>query len=127
MRSPMESTFHHRARLAFLSLLCACGVGESSEGIGTLNEPVTGFSVKINFQPAATPVPAGYIADTGAAYGDRGNGFTYGWNADNTGQARERMATSDKRYDTLNQLQRPANPNGFWEIAVPNGSYTVRL
>ncbi|MCJ8521156.1 hypothetical protein ABID21_004205 [Pseudorhizobium tarimense] len=45
--------------------------------------------IKINFEPApstgqfAPPAgyqtPSGYVADTGAGYGDRGNGFTYGW------------------------------------------------
>lgn len=104
----------------------ASGGGKS----GTASVTVTsGFSVKINFQAAGTATPAGYVADTGLAYGDRGNGFVYGWNVDNTAQARERNAANspDKRYDTLNQLQRPANPNAVWEIAVPNGTYRVRI
>jgi hypothetical protein len=24
-------------------------------------------------------------------------------------------------------MQKPENPNAFWEIAIPNGSYSVRL
>ena len=53
----------------------------------------------------------------------------YGWNADNTAQTRDRNATNspDQRYDTLTHLQKPANPNAVWEIAVPNGTYTVRI
>ena len=31
---------------------------------------------RINFQPAASPVPAGYLKDDGAVYGARGNGYT---------------------------------------------------
>ena len=44
-------------------------------------------------------------------------------------QARDRnsAASPDQRYDTLTHLQKPANPNAFWDIAVPNGTYTVRV
>ena len=30
-------------------------------------------------------------------------------------------------YDTLTHMQRPANPNASWEIAVPNGTYDLRI
>ena len=61
-------------------------------------------------------------------YGDRGNGQTYGWNADNTAQMRDRdsAVSPDQRYDTLAYLQKPSNPDAVWEIAVPNGTYLVR-
>src|SRR5262249_59415817 len=72
---------------------------------------------------------AGYVKDIGLAFGDRGNGFSYGWNIDNTANARDRDAANspDERYDSLNHLQKPSNPNAFWELAVPSGTYTVRL
>ncbi len=87
------------------------------------------FSGRVNFQPAASPVPAGYQPDGGAVYAARGNGNTYGWNADNSAQARDRNAANapDQRYDTLNHLQKPAVPNAVWEIGVPNGTYSVRI
>ena len=90
--------------------------------------PPTGFAVKINYQPAPSPVPAGYLKDDGAVYGARGNGYTYGWNVV-TPDTRDRNATNspDQRYDTLNHMQKPANPNAVWEIDVPNGTYTVRI
>ena len=49
----------------------------------------------------------------------------YGWNTDNTAQMRDRnsAASPDQRYDTLAYMQRPANPDAVWEIAVPNGGY----
>jgi hypothetical protein len=67
------------------------------------------------------------VEDGGHAYGDRFNGRTYGWNIDNTAQMRDCNSTlsPDQRYDTLAYLQRPANPDAFWEIAVPNGTYVV--
>jgi glucose/arabinose dehydrogenase len=86
-------------------------------------------AILVNFQPAASPVPAGYLVDGGLVYGSRGNGQTYGWTIDNTAQTRDRNAANspDQRYDTLTHLQKPANPDAVWEIAVPNGSYRVRI
>ena len=62
-------------------------------------------------------------------FGDRGNGLTYGWNADNSAQTRDRNASNspDQRYDTLIHMQKPAVPNATWELAVPSGTYTVRI
>jgi glucose/arabinose dehydrogenase len=86
-------------------------------------------TILVNFQPAASPVPAGYLADGGLVYGVRGNGQSYGWTIDNTAQARDRNASNapDQRYDTLNHLQKPGNPDAIWEIAVINGTYRVRV
>ena len=87
------------------------------------------FSAKVNFQPASAPTVAGYVVDSGAVYGSRGNGYTYGWNADNSSAAFDRNASlsPDQRYDTLIMMQRYSNPNASWEIAVPSGSYSVRI
>ncbi len=89
---------------------------------------VAGFRARINFQPAASPVPVGYVADSGAGFGARANGQSYGWNA-STHETRDRNAASsaDQRYDTLNHMQKPSNPNARWEIALPNGAYDVRV
>jgi glucose/arabinose dehydrogenase len=86
-------------------------------------------SIHVNFQPAAASVPAGYLADQGAVYGSRGNGQTYGWNADNSAQARDRNNASspDQRYDTFNHFQKAAVPDGVWELALPNGQYVVHI
>ena len=91
--------------------------------------PQAASGIRINFQTASAPVPAGYLPDAGAVYGNRGNGHSYGWNADNTGQMRDRNAPNspDQRYDTLAYMQRPGNPNASWDIAVPNGRYSVRI
>ena len=62
-------------------------------------------------------------------YGARGNAQTYGWNRDNTAQTRDRNLplSPDQAYDTLTHLQKRENPNASWEIALPNGSYAVRI
>jgi uncharacterized repeat protein (TIGR03806 family) len=87
------------------------------------------FAVDINFQPAASPVYGnGWVVDSSQPYGPRGNGFTYGWNTafDET-RDRNNAGSPDQRYDTFNHLQKDANPNAVWEIAVPNGTYQVRV
>jgi glucose/arabinose dehydrogenase/PKD repeat protein len=84
--------------------------------------------IKINFQPAGSPVPSGYAADSGLVFGARGGGLSFGWNAanDNT-RDRDSAASPDQRYDTLDHMQKPSNPNASWELAVANGSYDVHV
>jgi glucose/arabinose dehydrogenase len=86
-------------------------------------------AIRVNFQTASAAVPSGYLKDGGLAFADRGNGRSYGWNADNAAQMRDRNSSvsPDQRYDTLAYMQRPGNPDASWEIAVPNGSYAVRV
>ncbi|MFZ4766652.1 MAG: PA14 domain-containing protein, partial [Roseimicrobium sp.] len=88
------------------------------------------LELHINFQPAGAPVPEGYLADTGAVFSNRGNGFTYGWDVDNSAFARDRnsAASPDQRYDTLNHLKHADAPAPrTWEIELPNGAYSVHL
>lgn len=84
------------------------------------------FAAKVNFQPSAATVPAGFVADSGAQFGARGNGFSYGWEtALSAGHSLTRNAgrSRDLRYDTHTQMQ--AGGSHSWEIAVPNGPYSV--
>src|SRR5262249_38623416 len=85
-------------------------------------------SLHVNFQKASNTLPTGYVGDFGDAFGDRGNGLSYGWNGDNTANARiPRSAGSpDFRYDTFNHMQKNG-ANRQWEISLPNGTYEVRL
>ena len=97
--------------------------------------PAGAFSAKINFQPNASTTPAGYTKDIGSSY-TTARGF--GWVApgsstpiDMTLSTRDRGANADARLSTLILMQGnggATQPNvGAWEIAVPNGSYTVTL
>jgi len=104
--------------------------GSSTAGdtfVLTVNAPPPAFAaVKINFQPPGTPVPSGYLPDTGSIYGNRGNGYTYGWERNNKFSFDRNSALSpDQRYDTLIQMQKGGTR--FWEIAVPNGTYNVLI
>ena len=59
-----------------------------------------GQSVKINFQTQGAPIPAGYLRDYGQVFGDRGNGFSYGWDRDKSADTRAKNI-SDPRWNTL--------------------------
>ena len=92
----------------------------------TAQTPTYTRFARVNFQPAGTPLFTGYISDTGATYAAR-NSLTYGWNVDIRGATRDRnnSASADQRYDTFIHPQLLAN--GRWEMAVPNGTYRVKM
>jgi uncharacterized delta-60 repeat protein len=90
-------------------------------------------SLSLNFAPPSAPDFAGIGTadggvDIGQAFGARGRGYFFGWDADNTANARRRnnAGSPDARYDTFNHMQKNG-ANRKWEIALPNGLYTVRL
>lgn len=85
--------------------------------------------LRINFQPAGARVPAGYSADAGAAFADRGGGLAYGWDGDYATRARDRDSplAPGQQFDTLIRLQQPGRADAVWEVAVPNGAYRVRV
>src|SRR5437868_5959743 len=86
-----------------------------------------GFHADINFQPAASPAVDGYFIDSGQVFGDRGNGLSYGWNADDSINTRDRnsSASADQLHDTLIHMQK--NGSFKWSLAVPNGTYSVHI
>src|SRR5688572_8728408 len=84
------------------------------------------FTALIDFQPSSVPTQSGYQKDTGAAFGSRGNGLTYGWNAtNNNGVDRNSKKSFNQAYDTFIHMQKGGTFT--WELAVPNGSYDVRI
>lgn len=90
------------------------------------NPPPPPIGIKINFQPKQAPAVSGYWADGGVVFGDRGNGQSYGWTTDVSSTSRDRNAANspNQLYDTLIHLQKI---NASWEIALPNGDYSVRV
>lgn len=81
--------------------------------------------VRINFQKR-NQTPPGYLADTGRPFGNRGNGWHYGWSRNVTAFARERNLHEDYLFDTLIPFNYYLS-SWFWEIALPNGTYHVKL
>jgi uncharacterized repeat protein (TIGR01451 family) len=89
--------------------------------------------VNVNFGDSAItgaagyPIP-GYLDDFGLLFGDQGNGYSYGWDEDNSANDRLRNAANspDLRYDTFNHLQK-TTPGRIWQITIPNGLYFVHI
>src|SRR5690606_32385298 len=101
--------------------------GPNLDRLDVAGGSASGDSWRINFQPSGSAVPPGFLVDSGAPFGDRGAGNSYGWSATMT-ETRDRDALSDQAKDTLvfmHYLSKGAN--GIWELAVPNGVYQVHL
>lgn len=80
--------------------------------------------IRINFQTKQSQTPEGFLPDSGERFGDRGNGYTYGWTPANTGNARDySLLEPDPKLATLNQFGSGIK----WEIALPNGKYEVTV
>ena len=132
--------------------------GDTGGGGGNGDAEVFESVIKVNFEapksgngnfnaPASYTTPAGFEADTGEAYGDRGNGFTYGWvdidDANNTvTQTPKAQPTGSMRYKNsvteASDLQKtyahfdyPGTADGdrerAWEIALEDGTYEVTV
>ena len=86
------------------------------------------FAAQVSFQPAGAVLPTGFHADSGSVFGPQADGYTYGWEttlaAANLTQ-RNAGRSQDLRYDTFCQMQ--AGGNHTWEMALPNGPYSVLL
>ena len=78
------------------------------------------FPLRINFQLAGAATPTGYIADTGVIFGARG-GLSFGWNINHTDVTRDRDTNANQLLDTLCHF----HAGGTWELALPNGTYSV--
>ncbi len=89
------------------------------------------FRLQVDFLPRGAPQQfPDFRNDHGDVFGARPGRLTYGWNRD-TFETRTRPYAGfwweQPYYDTLNHMQKPANPDAFWEVAVPNGSYEVSV
>jgi glucose/arabinose dehydrogenase len=84
---------------------------------------LAGDTYLINFTfDEAAPVTR-YLKDSGAVYGDRGDGLSYGWSVSHTDVSRERNVNPDQRLDTLIHFHAGAT----WEFGLPNGKYDVTV
>lgn len=108
--------------------------------------------IKVNFQPAAGTgglpagfvTPDGYVADTGAAYGARGNGVSFGWVtedsvADGTANGttaaalpsgalsyHDAVANASNLQKTLADFEAGGTARA-WELGLADGSYQVKV
>jgi hypothetical protein len=84
------------------------------------------WQARVNFGTALTSSMEEWKADGGLVYGDRGDGYTYGWLTDNTEYARNRSEDDHPLWGTLNHLDYDGG-HFTWEIAVPDGEYMVSI
>ena len=136
--------------------------GDTGGGTGPDGRPadaeVFAEVVRVNFEapkegngafnaPASYTTPEGFEADTGEAFGDRGNGFSYGWvdiddasgtvtdtpKAQPTGSMRYKNAASEASdlQKTYAHFEYPganaADRERAWEIALENGVYELTV
>ncbi|MDB5297606.1 MAG: conserved repeat domain protein [Phycisphaerales bacterium] len=97
----------------------------SKSGTATVTVPssTTTFTpVKVNFQTAAAPAVSGYLVDAGNTYAAR-NGQSYGWSKTHVASAVDRNVVADQLLDTDIGVYSGAK----WELAVPNGTYVVKV
>jgi hypothetical protein len=136
-----------RAGSATITATSTLDPSKSGTAQVTVNPPFSlpPDGLKINFQPAGSPVPFGYVADTGAAYTDaRGQGWI---REDSVGTGtsvpldvspnpRDRNTASvDGRLNTFMHMQFPPSVNSAtavktpaaWEYRLPNGVYSVTV
>jgi glucose/arabinose dehydrogenase len=93
-------------------------VPQSRLAPGGPTEPA--FPIRINFQLAGAPTPAGYVPDTGLTFGPRSS-LSFGWSISHTDLTRDRNINESQLLDTLCHFHSGAS----WEIALPNGTYNV--
>jgi hypothetical protein len=114
---------------------CGGGSGTTSDPPPPTTPPppppppaVTPQPLHINFQPSAIATPAGYLADVGDTFGDRGSGLSYGWSSSRVDQA----FSFDPPFPGLDLklwtvIEMAADVTASWEAAVPNGAYSVNI
>ncbi len=103
----------------------------------TLCQSGSAETFKVNFQLGSDPLAepfSDYLIDSGAAFGDRGDGNQYGWYKWDTdsgqwvlsscGNTRKRGIDRDPRWDTLNHMQKRSTETSpaedySWEISLP--------
>lgn len=84
----------------------------------------TDFAASVDFQPNGAESMPGYAVDAGEAFATRPDGLTYGWSQDVSRKAKTRLSeiAPDDRYETF-----IAPGRATWDLAVPVGTYTVRV
>jgi ELWxxDGT repeat protein len=105
--------------------------GMNTEGDSDWSNPATiitsaggvAYNLKVNFQTTSATIPTGYLRDNGSTFGNRGNGYTYGWSTSHTAEVFKRNVNADQRLDTLAQIKSGAK----WELLIPNGYYNVKV
>jgi hypothetical protein len=87
-------------------------------------------TVNISFQPASFPLQSGFRGDFGYTFGDRGGGYSYGWNVDHTSRTFAYSPLPGYEYIWGAQwslIKMISGASTSWEIALANGTYDVSI
>lgn len=122
-----------------------CTLTASAAGVSGIATVVVEYAeLKVDFvKPLKIgSVPSGWLPDTGAFFGDQGNGYVYGW-LDTLNNLHPAFKTNSSRhYDHCTIDVKPWVPtfvlmqnvaygkvtqSGYWRIALPNGLYKVAM
>lgn len=79
------------------------------------------FSLAVNFTPVSAPKAPGMAIDYGSVYDVRRGGISYGWNTGHESATIDNLASRVQRNDTFIRMATGSK----WEVAVPNGDYSV--
>ncbi|GMV28618.1 MAG: hypothetical protein AMXMBFR59_07430 [Rhodanobacteraceae bacterium] len=106
-------------------------VGGSGDGylarVGQAGAPPLPTAMRFNFQGVGEPVPGGFIADVGAAYGMQGPA-TFGWISGELFAGRSSHPQAEPALQTyLYSFGTGSSSPPTWELALPNGRYDVRI
>ena len=80
----------------------------------------------VQFAPERVTPADGYVLDFGSSFTSRENGMNFGWTRPRSAKPvvrRDTPQSPDSRYDSFVQVKRDST----WELALPNGTYTVHL
>ena len=128
MSKSLASHSLRRAIAAILFVLPVFVLLHASGTSATAPKQIT-YPIKINFQSGLASEHTGYLTDGGLVRAPQ-NGLDYGWSQDISSTA-VNSNSGDSPTEAHDTLLTPHNPwNGTdatWEIALPNGSYDVRL
>jgi len=105
-------------------------VNEQGEGAASVQvDAQPTFHAHVNFTNTSGEAVPGYLADTGTIYGDQGNGLAYGWSREDTANAYDRDAATspNELQDSFHDMFVPGSGRASWKIALPNGTYSVRV
>jgi RHS repeat-associated protein len=87
------------------------------------------YPTRINYQPATTTIPQGFLADKSKDFATRTSGLSYGWVAPQGTPTRDDPVIRNfmplPQYDTFVPAGDPQV--WTWQIALPEGSYPVVL
>lgn len=98
------------------------GISDTADVVIAIPPPL---DIQINFQKGISGAPEGMLVDDGSIFGDRGE-YTYGWDKDNKGNARNRSGDTDFIYKSLNHME--LDEEVFtWEMAVSPGVYLIKI